>query len=217
MPIKPVQRQVAAIVVGAASQYGAAVAGGVALMMHGVIDRYTADVDVFTNKEGGVEAATAKVEAALEAAGFQVNRTDKTAGLADIFPGMGEGLAEWILTSPAGEKVQLQMSYFGRAGKPVIMEAGPVLALDDVAAGKTAALAGRAMVRDFLDVAALLNHYSIAKLIALARKQDRGLLVSDFAAAGRRLDRMPDSAFTRYGLTADQAAWIRDQFEGWPR
>jgi hypothetical protein len=147
MPVKDLHRQVAAIVLNVASRHGFALAGGNALMMHEVIDRYTTDVDIFTDEEDGVASAATKVEDALTAAGFTVDRIDKTGGLGDLFPGMGDRLAEWIVTSPGGERAQLQMSYFFRAHRPVAMEIGPVLDLDDVAAGKTAALAGRALVR----------------------------------------------------------------------
>lgn len=54
------------------------------------------------------------VEAALRNAGFQTQRRDQTADLADAFPGMGEGLAEWIVTAADGEQVMLQMAYFDR-------------------------------------------------------------------------------------------------------
>jgi hypothetical protein len=93
-------------------------------------------VDIFTNHGTGVEAVADVVEAVLQAAGFGTERMDKTAGLADLFEGMGEGLAEWIVTAPAGEKMALQMAYFDRSREPVIMEIGPVLDLEDVAGGK---------------------------------------------------------------------------------
>jgi hypothetical protein len=54
-------------------------------------------VDLFTDREHGVEQAAATVEAALRQAGFAVQQVDEFAGLADIFPGMGQGLAEWIM------------------------------------------------------------------------------------------------------------------------
>ena len=49
-------------------------------------------------------AAASAVEAALRHAGFQAERQDQTGGLSDLFPGMGEGLAEWIVTAPAGSR-----------------------------------------------------------------------------------------------------------------
>ena len=98
MPVSRLHRQVAAAPLRAAAGHGFALGGGNALLAHGVISRPTQDVDLFTDQEHGVEAAASGVDAALRDAGFQTQRRDLTAGLADVFPGMGEGLAEW--TSP---------------------------------------------------------------------------------------------------------------------
>jgi hypothetical protein len=43
---------------------------------------------------------------------------DAGAGLDYIFPGMGESLAEWIITAPGGEQMILQMAYFDRTRDP---------------------------------------------------------------------------------------------------
>lgn len=100
MPIGRFHRQVAAIVLQTAARHGFALGGGNALIAHGFIERQTQDVDVFTDQEGGVEAAAGPVEAALLAAGLRAERNDKTGSLADIFEGMGAGLAEWTVTAP---------------------------------------------------------------------------------------------------------------------
>jgi hypothetical protein len=101
------------------------------------------DVDLFTDQEYGVQAAAGAVEAALRDAGFAAERRDQAAGLADVFPGMGEGLAEWVVTAPDGAQMMLQMAYFDRGREPVVMEIGAVLDVEDVAGGKVCALAGR--------------------------------------------------------------------------
>jgi hypothetical protein len=125
-----------------------------------MITRLTQDVDLFTNQQSGVRAAVDAVEDALREAGFRAERQDKTAGLSDIFYGMGEGLAEWVVTDSADRRVSLQMAYFDRVRDPVIMEFGPVLDLEDVLGGKVCALASRAYRRDFLDTAAALARYT---------------------------------------------------------
>jgi hypothetical protein len=140
---------------------------------------------LFTDRESGVTSAAAGVEAALRGAGFGADRQDKTAGLGDIFYGMGEGLAEWIVTAPGGRQMALQLAYFERANSPVVMEFGPVLDLEDALAGKVAALASRAYERDYSDVAAALDHYSVSELIGFAKRLDPGLADEDFADAGR--------------------------------
>jgi hypothetical protein len=140
MPVSELHREVAAIALRAAAPHGFALGGGNALIAHGIIERPTQDVDVFSDIEGGVEAAAGAVEAALREAGLGTERRDKTGGLADIFYGMGEGLAEWIVTAPGGDQMMLQMAYFDRARRPVIMDIGPVLDLEDVIGGKVCAL-----------------------------------------------------------------------------
>jgi hypothetical protein len=94
---------------------------------------------------------------------------------------------------------------------------GPVLALDDVVGSKVCALAGRAELRDFVDTAAALARYTVAELIGLARRLDPGLTDEDFADAGRRLDRLGDAAFARYGLGKRDVTRLRKRMAAWPR
>ena len=217
MPVSDLHREVTAVALRAASRHGFALGGGNALIAHGVIDRITQDVDLFTDEEHGVEAAAGAVEAALQAAGFEAEREDKTAGLSDVFEGMGEGLADWTITAPGGEQMMLQMAYFDRASRPVIMEFGPVLALEDVVGGKVCALASRAVPRDYLDTAAALERYTVAELIDFARQLDPGLTYQDFADAARRLDKVDDGWFASLGLTGPDIAALRERFAAWPR
>lgn len=100
MPVSDLHRQVATIALCAARDHGFALGGGNALLAHGVISRPTQDVDLVTNQEHGVEAAAHAVDTALRRVGFTPGRRDETAGLTDIWPGLGEGLAEWIVTAP---------------------------------------------------------------------------------------------------------------------
>ena len=67
MPVNEFHRQVAAIVLRVAAEYGFAVGGGTALIAHGIVDRYTADLDLVSPRERAAEAAAARVEAALRA------------------------------------------------------------------------------------------------------------------------------------------------------
>lgn len=209
MPIQPLHHRVARIALDAAWAYGVALAGGNALQAHGVIDRYTEDVDLFTDQETSFRDAAAAVEAALRDAGFTPEPLDSVAGLWDE-----AGLAEWEVTGAEGTTT-LQLAFFERLREPVqVRGLGPVLSLEDVIAGKAAALVGRAMIRDYLDVAAILQAHTVDEVIALGMRSDPGLAEADFAFAGQRLDQLDDLAFARYGV---DAAWIRRQFAGWPR
>jgi predicted nucleotidyltransferase component of viral defense system len=216
MPVSEFHREVAAVALRAAAPHGFALGGGNALIAHGIIDRFTQDVDVFSDEQGGVEAAADAVEAALREAGFGTERRDKT-GLADIFYGLGEGLAEWIVTGPDGEQMMLQMAYFDRARRPVTMDVGPVLDLEDVIGGKVCALASRIEPRDYVDTAAALERYSMEQMIGFARRLDPGLTDRDFADAVRRLDQWGDGVFELFGLGPEDVAALRARFAAWPR
>jgi Nucleotidyl transferase AbiEii toxin, Type IV TA system len=217
MPVSELHHEVAVIALRAAAPHGFALGGGNALIAHGITERPTQDVDVFSDQEGGVQAAADAVEAALRGGGFGAERRDKTGGLADIFYGMGEGLAEWIVTAPGGEQMMLQMAYFDRARRPVTMDVGPVLDLEDVVGGKVCALASRAEPRDYLDTAAALERYSMEQMMGFARRLDPGLTDQDFADAGRRLDQWGDGVFAPFGLSSRDIARLRERFAAWPR
>jgi hypothetical protein len=217
MPLDELHREVAAIALRAASRHGFALGGGNALIHYGVISRLTEDVDLFTDREHGVGAAADVVESALRDAGLAAERVDMASGLADVFPGMGEGLAEWIITAPGGRQMALQLAYFDRSHGPVSMDIGPVLNLEDVIGGKVCALASRSYERDYVDTAAALARYSVDQVIGFARRLDPGLDDRDFAEAGRRLDRMPDQAFAPFGLGPGDVAALRERFADWPR
>jgi Nucleotidyl transferase AbiEii toxin, Type IV TA system len=217
MPLSDFHSRVATIALAASAQHGFALGGGNALIAHGIIDRYTADVDLFTDEVAGVAAAADAVQAALRAADLRAERRDTVAGLADVFDGMADGLAEWIVTGPGGEQMLLQMAYFDRECQPVMMGVGPVLDAEDVVGGKVCALASRAEPRDYLDTAAALERYSVAQLIGFARRLDSGLTDQDFADAGSRLDRLGDGVFAPFGLGPRDIARLRERLAGWPR
>jgi nucleotidyltransferase AbiEii toxin of type IV toxin-antitoxin system len=217
MPVGRLHAQVAAIALRAAARHGFALGGGNALMAYGVVDRFTADVDLFTDEESSVAAAAESVEKALRGAGFGTERRDEISGLGGIFYGLGDGLAEWIVTAPGGEQMMLQMAYFDRARRPVVMEIGPVLDLEDVVGGKACALASRIEPRDYVDTAAALERYTAEQIIGFARRLDPGLTDRDFAEAAERLDQWGDGVFASFGLGPDETAELRKRFAAWPR
>jgi hypothetical protein len=118
---------------------------------------------------------------------------------------------------PGGEQTVLQITHFDRGRTPVTADVGPVLDPLDAIASKVRAFATRAEERDVIDVAAALGRYSAGQLIGLARQLEPGLEDEDFADAGRRLDRLSDTVFRRYGLSPDDIARLRERFAAWPR
>ena len=64
MAIDRLQADVARIALDVAGAHGFALAGGNALVAHGIVQRPTKDVDLFSNEAGGPGAVTAAVQAA---------------------------------------------------------------------------------------------------------------------------------------------------------
>lgn len=220
MPVDKFHHRVARVALEAAWRHGFALGGGNALIAHGIVDRPTEDVDLFTDEDAGVAAAADAVERALRAAGLEAERRDQTSDVADLFEGFEgfeDGFAEWIVTEPGGRQILLQMAHIERARRPVPMDVGPVLALEDVVGSKVCALAGRAEVRDIVDTAAALRRFTVEQLIQLAKGLDPGLSDADFADAGRRVDRLDDDVFARYGLGPEEIAEVRERMAAWPR
>ena len=217
VPFSELQRQVATVALKATARYGFVLGGGNALILHGLVERVTHDVDLVTDRQDAVRDAGGAVEEALRDAGFTVDRQDGDSELADVFYDWDLAMQEWVVTSPAGEQMILQIAAFDRNRSPVIMDVGPVMSLEDCLAHKVSAWASRSEERDAIDVAAALARYSVAELITLARQIDPGLEDSDFADAARRLDQTPDRLFTRYGLSRQDVARLRQRLAGWPR
>jgi hypothetical protein len=130
---------------------------------------------------------------------------------------VGGELAEWIVTSPDGQELAVQLAYFDRDRDPVAMDVGPVLDLQEVAGGQglRASQPGRAT--------RLRRHCCDAGPVEPGRPDQLrpepgpGPDRRDFADAGRQLDQISDRAFARYGLTPADIAVLRDRFTAWPR
>jgi hypothetical protein len=205
-----------------AGRYG--LGGGNALLMHGTpCPRETQDVDVFIGSLTGFRDITAIIETSLANRGYTLKSVDKLSSLLEAWPEMGTeetGLAEWEVITPGGEStVQLQAGYFDLFREPVTIDGIPVIGLDDVAGHKTTACVNRQAVRDFADLAALMEMgYTAQQLVELAVERDQGLRAEDFAEALRHLDQLPDSRLDLilHG-TGRNATWIREQLATWPR
>lgn len=113
------------------------------------------------------------------------------------------------------EKVELAADW--RAHPPVTLDIGPVLHPDDAVANKMAALYGRALPRDFLDIDAVIasRRYSRDSLLRLAQEVDPGFDVRMFAEMLGALKQITDAAFAPYGPAPEDIAAMRTRFAEW--
>ncbi len=219
MPVDPFHREVARTALAVAQEHGFFLGGGLALIVHGVLDRPTADVDLFGGAEHSVAAAAEQVRAALENAGIRVVVEADDSSLGEVIDGLDDHMIELTAYRDAADRdgVRLSLGHLYLRHSPVTLDIGRVLHLDDLCAWKVAALVARAEPRDFVDVAVFLATRTPDELLALARQVDPGMEDEDVTAVGRRLDRMPDRELARYGLDAPAVAELRDRFGAWPR
>lgn len=164
-------REVARVALAAAGPYRFVLGGGVAWAAHGLVARPTEDVDLFADVEGAAAAASAGVRVALERAGFVVSDADPDSELAELFDGYEQDMKDFVV-SRDGRQIRLSLARLDRQQSPVVMDLGPVMDVRDLVANKIAALVNRREVRDFIDVAAALDHYDVTELLVLARQVD---------------------------------------------
>jgi hypothetical protein len=191
--------------------YGFALAGGYALQAHGLVDRMSEDVDLFTDRWDTDQFGRA-VEAVVDAYqrhGLEVAVVRR----ADTFARMRVHDPE---TGRLGE-VDLAADYRGH--EPDTLTIGPVLAEADAVASKVATVFSRGYARDYLDLAAILASGRFAKdeLLEMARQVDAGFTDQGFAEALAAVDRLPDDEFARYGADPPAIAAVREAMAGWSR
>ncbi|MGW5666712.1 nucleotidyl transferase AbiEii/AbiGii toxin family protein [Micromonospora sp. NPDC003776] len=209
----PHHRRITEVALGAAGRFGFALAGGYAVSAHGMGNRLSGDVDLFTawHSRDTFPRAVDDVIHVLQDEGYDVDVLIRN----DTF-------ARLLIRDekqPDAEPDKLEMSADWRAHAPVSMAVGPVLHPDDAVANKMCALFGRAEARDFLDVDAALmsGRYSRARLLELAATSDPGFEPRVFADALGALTQITDADFDCYGVPTAELAALRDRFADWRR
>jgi hypothetical protein len=201
--------RLAQVGLSALAGYGFALAGGYAVQAHGLLERPSEDVDLFTTiaaEQAFPEAVRAAI-AAYRAADLEVEllvENDSYARLTVHEPSSGRN-----------SKVELGIDW--RQYPPTVLDIGPVLSRDDAVANKVCALYSRGQARDYIDVDAALRSqaYTREKLLELAEAHDPGFRRSHFAEALNAVRRLPLAEFTAYGLRPDEARRLVDRMVEW--
>jgi hypothetical protein len=175
----PFHERLARIGLEALESHGFVLAGGYAISTHGIGDRLSADVDLFTNvyAPGLFEISVARLRAAF-----------MTEGLAVHDNRIGQTFADFSVTDGKTQEtssIQLGVNY--REFTPATFEVGPVLDVRDAVAGKMSALWSRGETRDFIDIDAVVRsgRFSRDEVLAIGDRQealpfDRAMLADRF-------------------------------------
>jgi hypothetical protein len=130
---------------------------------HGLVERVSQDVDLFTTQAAVVDFALAEADI------VNALRTD---GLVVTVERDGPTFARLAVVVPVdGFASTIELGVDWRAYPPVQMDIGPVLHPSDAVANKICALFGRAEVRDYVDVHGVLQdgRYAHDALLRLPR------------------------------------------------
>jgi hypothetical protein len=209
-------RDIASIALAATGRkYEVAFAGGGALQVHDVSARSTQDVDLFVRKARNVVKAAGVIADALERAGYRVEAVSVDGpGWVDL----SQELREFEVYPPdGGDPVQVQVAHFAYTAT-VTTDVGPVVTLDYLAARKTVALLERHRVRDYVDVASLVDAgYKIRQMLDMAFAEEPSLSAEDAGDAGVHLDQVADERLARELPPGKTPGWVRAAFSEWPR
>lgn len=205
----PFHERLARVALHVAASYGFALAGGYAVQAHGFLDRPSADVDLFAEASAQFDFPEAidTVIAAYQRDGLETYAEARSSSFARLIVSGGE------------EQARVELGVDWRMNEPVHLAIGPVLHADDAVANKVCALFGRAEIRDYVDVAAILSsgRYSDDDLVRLAAEHDPGFDLAWFTEALAAVDRIPDTGFAEYGLDPAAAAALRARMHTWAK
>jgi len=202
--LDPLHEWVARIVFDLPEARSVAIAGGNAMLAHDLVVRPTQDLDLFTPVASEVDPLVAALAEALSAQGAQVE-VDRR----------GPGFSRLTVETVDGRQVAVEIAHDARLRDSVQLDFGRVLHPDEVAADKTLALFGRAAARDLVDVAALLDRYSLQQLCALAEEKDAGFNPRVLADAMNAAAAHPNHAFAELGLSDEATSRLRTKAQGW--
>ncbi|MFK0042365.1 nucleotidyl transferase AbiEii/AbiGii toxin family protein [Paenarthrobacter sp. NPDC090517] len=209
MPGLEYQRDVTRLALEALASGGFALAGSGAIREHGIIDRPTIDIDLFTSvtSTDAFALATQRLAAAMRASGLEVAERRNA-----------PQFANFSVTSPTGQTVEVDLGVDWRAAEPVTLSVGPVLSLEDAVGSKVVAVYSRAEVRDYLDLDAIRQSgkFTDNQLLDLAVDRDPGFDVAMFAGQLEQINRITSTRrVEEYGVGEQELAQLKARLSGW--
>jgi hypothetical protein len=203
------QREVTRLALDSLAGGGFALAGSGAIREHGIIDRPTQDIDLFTSVTSpeAFAESTKRLAATLRESGFEVEE-DRNA----------PQYAKFTVTSLAGQRVEVDLAVDWRSEEPVTLSIGPVLSLPDAVASKVSAVYSRAEVRDYLDLDSIREsgRFSDDEILELAGDRDPGFNVQMFAGQLDQINRLGSTRrVEEYGVGEQELAQLKSRLSGW--
>jgi hypothetical protein len=193
--LTPLHERLLADILDLGSPYPLVLTGGYAVQAHGLVERFSRDLDVATENPAPMDEIVASLTTGLAARGWRTThvQTDPLSG-------------RFLVTDPGtGEECEVDVLKEAFWAPPAQTPYGPVLSLDDVIGTKVRALADRGTVRDLIDVQAASRHRSTADLESLGRRRAHDeFSLEDLRDRLTGADWYEDEDYAAYGLTSRQ-------------
>ena len=206
MNLNDLHRRLLRDVLAIGNEFPFVITGGYAIQAHGLVDRFSRDIDVATDSTLSMESLAARLVAGLTERGWRV----RVIGVAPVS-------ARFMVTDPElGEDCEVDILKEAFNRPPQDTPWGPVLALDDVIGTKVRALADRGYARDVVDIHAASRIHSNAELEALGRRHAWDeFSTENLAMRLNAVEWRADDEFTAYGLSEETIADLRSWAQAW--
>ncbi|MET9357456.1 nucleotidyl transferase AbiEii/AbiGii toxin family protein [Streptomyces sp. NPDC006617] len=192
MKLTPLHERLLADILDLGSPYPLVLTGGYAVQAHGLVERFSRDLDAATENPAPMQEIVASLTAGLRARGWRTThvQTDPLSG-------------RFLVTDPdTGDECEVEVLKEAFWAPLAQTPYGPVLSLDDVIGTKVRALADRGTVRDLIDVQAASRRRSTADLESLGRRRAHDeFSLEDLRDRLIGADWYEDEDYSAYGLT----------------
>ncbi|PRX97138.1 hypothetical protein [Allonocardiopsis opalescens] len=204
--MRPLHERLIGIGLASTAEFGFALAGGYAVQRHGIVDRPSADVDLFTSRDRpDISTAVDRAILAFRAAGLGA-----VSG-ASISPGPRSPIRRTV----SGQRSDSHATSASTHRYSSNCVRSSIRRMRRRA--RWARCGGVRRPRDFIDVAAILDRTQLAEsdLIRLVTERDPGFHLGIFAEMLHSMSRLEDADFTRYGLAVGEVTALRRRFADW--
>lgn len=180
---------------------GFALAGGAAIISRGIVDRTTADLDLFGATGPDVQQLADALTTVLRSEGLVVVPIIDQPGFVRLAVDRGP------------ESTTIDLGTDARVHPAEDTVRGQVLSVDELAADKLLAVFGRAQARDFIDAMALAERVGgLDEMCRLAAQKDGGFNKAVLVEMVESFDRLPADEFE---LSEQGYAELRQAVQAW--
>ncbi|MCD7438684.1 nucleotidyl transferase AbiEii/AbiGii toxin family protein [Streptomyces lincolnensis] len=199
MKLPPLHRRLLADALEAGEEYELALAGGFAVQAHGLVCRPSQDLDFATRHDASMPDIVSRLADGLQDKGWGVT-------VVDVRPLK----ARLLVTDPVGEEAcEVDLLKEALSRRPVVMEVGPVVDLEDLVVMKVHALGDRGLPRDVIDVHAACRYYSVIELEQLGLRDEAEFDLVELRDRLESVVWVSDEEFAAYGLGSEEIVELR--------